>query len=52
VYHSVPQGRPLRARLVLSTLLTLFAWLRSCSVLTAVRCGISFIFTRSHLGYG
>ena len=40
VYHSVPQGRPLRARLGVSTLLTLFAWLRSCSVFTAVWCGI------------
>ena len=33
------------ARLVLSTLLTLFTWLCSCSVFTAVWCGISFIKT-------
>jgi len=45
VYHSVPQGKPLRVRLVLSTLLTLFAWLHSCSDFTAVWCGISFIKT-------
>ena len=32
--------------LVLSTLLTLFAWLRSCSVFTAVWCGISFVKTQ------
>ena len=31
--------------LVLSTLLTLFAWLRSCSAFTAVWCGISFVKT-------
>ena len=45
VYHSVPQSRPLRPRLVLSTLLILFAWLHSCSVFTAVWCGISFVKT-------
>ena len=45
VFHSVPQGRRLRARRALSTLLTPFAWLRSCSVFTAVWCCISFVKT-------
>ena len=40
-----PRVGPSELGLVLSTLLTLFAWLRSSSVFTAVWCGISFVKT-------
>ena len=41
VYHSVAPSQAL----VLSTLLTLFAWLRSYSAFSAVWCRISFVKT-------